>query len=569
MAEAAEPSSPPTDPLIGVQCGSYQIEYLIGAGGMGRVYKARHELLGKVVALKVLSTRFASDLEYVQRFFREAKLAASLHHPNLVEVYDFGEFEYGHYLTMEFVEGMNLGRMISIQGKLDEKQLLSIARQALAALAHAHAAGVIHRDIKPDNFLLQQDGSLKLTDLGLAKGVSADGDASLTMSGMVLGTPFYMPPEQVKGEKIIDGRADLYSLGATLFHCATGRVPFTGPTPAIIMSKHLTDPVPNPMHYVPGMSDSTSSFVMRLMQKNPDYRHANATEALQAIESIRAGEQSLAFKASKVVFYEEPDWREKLAPYAWGAVGILLMASVGYWFFTRAPENKSSISIRDEPEIVHMRKVTPKLTQIEPPKVSSTESISPETSPQSSQPNLTLINFRVQSPQTAQDAVLKGVVGQPGQLTQMDSLLLTPEQQVFICFNVQDIWDGMQIQLGQKPEIKRANFVVAIKVISANSSTKIKLVRLEKDIAEAFAPGGIPIAVLDMKQGTLPGSLTFNVTEEIQRIFNAGDHFGWVFMLEGDGEIAIASNRQKELRVLPALLFSLAGRPDLIPSPTK
>ncbi len=563
MAEAAEPLSPPADPLIGVQCGSYQIEYLIGAGGMGRVYKARHELLGKVVALKVLSTRFASDLEYVQRFFREAKLAASLHHSNLVEVYDFGEFEYGHYLAMEFVDGMNLGRMISIQGKLDEKQLLSVARQALAALAHAHASGVIHRDIKPDNFLLQQDGILKLTDLGLAKGVSSDGDASLTMSGMVLGTPFYMPPEQVKGEKVIDGRADLYSLGATLFHCATGRVPFTGPTPAIIMSKHLTDPVPNPMHYVSGMSDSTTSFMMRLMQKNPDYRHANATEALQAIESIRTGEQSLAFKASKVVFYEEPGWREKLAPYAWGAAAILLMAGVGYWFFTRAPESKSSTSIRDEPEIFHMRKVTPKLTQMEPPKVSPTESISPKTS------NLSLINFRVQRPQTAQDAVLKGVVGQPGQLTQMDSLLLTPEQQVFIRFNVQDIWDGMQIQLGQKPEIKRANFVVTIKVISANSSTKIKLVRLEKDITEAFAPGSVPIAVLDIKQGALPGSLTFNVTEEIQKIFNAGDHFGWVFMLEGEGEIAIASNRQKELRVLPALLFSLAGRPDLIPSPTK
>ena len=272
------------DPLIGQTLGGCLIRELIGKGAMGRVYRAEQISLQRPVAIKVLDINFARDQAFVERFFREARSAARLIHANVVQVYDVGVDRGVYYIITELIEGHNLGEIISTQGRLPASQALEITRQATLALTRAAEFAIIHRDIKPDNIMVNQHGEVKIADFGLAKRVSED--TNVTEHGMVLGTPYYMSPEQAKGLPL-DHRTDIYSLGATMYHVLTGQVPFDAPTHMKILSRHVNDPVTPPDQIVHDIPRAVSDLIVKMMAKNPDDRYETPRELLLAIAQVK------------------------------------------------------------------------------------------------------------------------------------------------------------------------------------------------------------------------------------------------------------------------------------------
>ncbi len=270
----------------------YRIESPLGKGGMGIVYKAIQESLDKTVALKILPTNFAANEDYVARFIREAKSAGKLNHPNIMQAIDVGESGGFHYFVMEFVDGITVKKRLEEEKVLTEEEALEIVRQCARGLEHAQENNIVHRDIKPDNIMLTRKGVAKLCDLGLAK--STTQDAELTQVGVALGTPYYISPEQARGQEHVDTRSDIYSLGVTLFHMVTGQVPFYGTTPAVIMTKHITDPMPDPRDFRPSISPEVCQIIIRMTEKDPADRFQTAAEVAETIESIQAHRKALA-----------------------------------------------------------------------------------------------------------------------------------------------------------------------------------------------------------------------------------------------------------------------------------
>ena len=223
----------------------YEIVAKLGEGGMGAVYKARQPILNRFVALKTMAANLGGDKDFVARFQREAASAATLNHPNIVGVHTAGEADGIHYIVMEFVEGESARKRLDREGKLPPAEALAITLYVAQALQYAwNAARLIHRDIKPDNIFLSKKGEVKLGDLGLAKSVGAAETTELTQSGMAMGSPHYISPEQAKGIRDIDFRTDIYSLGCTLYHMLTGQTPYSGDSSMVVMMKHVNDPPP-------------------------------------------------------------------------------------------------------------------------------------------------------------------------------------------------------------------------------------------------------------------------------------------------------------------------------------
>jgi hypothetical protein len=263
----------------GLVVGGYRIEGLLGRGGMGQVYRAHQLSMNRPVAFKVLSPRLATDPSFRERFLREARAAGRLHHPNLISVHDAGEAGDLMFFSMELVEGESLrGRLR--RGPMGEDEVWAVARQVLAALRYAHGAGVIHRDIKPDNLMITRDGVVKVADLGLSRLADADPDAGTTVAGAMMGTPHYMAPEQGRDARTAGPAADLYGLGATLYHLATGRVPFSGATPMAVVIAHASEPLVFPEDR-PG--PALRRFITGLMAKDPGARPAGAGAALDLL----------------------------------------------------------------------------------------------------------------------------------------------------------------------------------------------------------------------------------------------------------------------------------------------
>ncbi len=267
--------------------GGYEILAKLGQGGMGAVFKARQVSMNRIVALKVLLPNRAADPDFVTRFLREARSAGQLSHPNLINVYDCGRDGQYYYFSMEFVEGQSLKQVLKAHGPLDEataiRHLIAVAR----ALGAAHAQGIVHRDVKPDNIMLDRTGEPKLGDLGLAKPMS--GELDVTLGGNVLGTPHYIAPEQARGEAV-DGRADLYALGASFHHLLTGRTLFTGDTSVAISIKHATEE-PTPIRRLrPDISVGMERILLRLLRKKPDQRHPDAQALIHDLEALARGE---------------------------------------------------------------------------------------------------------------------------------------------------------------------------------------------------------------------------------------------------------------------------------------
>ncbi|MBV9709728.1 MAG: protein kinase [Ktedonobacteraceae bacterium] len=276
------------DELIGTTLGSYRILASVGQGGMARVYKAYQENLDREVAIKVLPPWYAADSSFVERFNLEARLVARLSHPNIVTVHDASE-QNGHlYIVMQLVGGGTLKQRLDqlhLQGKvMDTLEAVQIFSQLADALSYAHEQGIIHRDIKPVNVLLDRSGRPILSDFGIAK-VLAGTRGGLTRPGAGVGTPEYMSPEQCKGGAI-DGRADIYALGVMLFEAMTGYTPFRGDNYPALAHSHIYDPPPRPSSLNPGINPAIEKIILTALMKKPEIRYQRASDMANALKQV-------------------------------------------------------------------------------------------------------------------------------------------------------------------------------------------------------------------------------------------------------------------------------------------
>jgi serine/threonine protein kinase len=267
------------------QIPGYKLIGRLGAGAMATVYKARQLSLNRLVAVKILPKKFSLNPEFVKRFYAEGRAAAKLNHPNIVAALDVGRHDDTHYFIMEYVEGYTVYEHLVKEGPYAEAEALAIAIQVAKALNHAHKAGLIHRDVKPKNILITDDGVAKLADMGLARAVS-DREAAEAEAGKAFGTPYYIAPEQIRGKVNIDLRADIYSFGCTLFHMVTGRVPFEGPDISSILLKHLDEPVVPPDHINTQLTTGISEIVELCMAKKARKRYASTKDLIEDLQAV-------------------------------------------------------------------------------------------------------------------------------------------------------------------------------------------------------------------------------------------------------------------------------------------
>ncbi|MHB8643612.1 MAG: Stk1 family PASTA domain-containing Ser/Thr kinase [Gaiellaceae bacterium] len=274
-----------TDPLINSFFdGRYRILRKLGSGGMANVYLAEDQELGRRVAIKILNDRHAGDEQFVERFRREAKNAAGLSHPNIVSIYDRGEAEGTYYIAMEYLEGRSLKELIISRGPAPIAITVDYARQILAALRFAHRNGIVHRDIKPHNILVDSEGRVKVTDFGIARA----GTSQMTEAGSIIGTAQYLSPEQARGAQV-DQTSDLYSLGIVLYELLTGNVPYNGDTPVEIAMKHLSATPEPPSAKRPEVPHALDSVVLRALAKDPADRYQSADEMDADLERVAHG----------------------------------------------------------------------------------------------------------------------------------------------------------------------------------------------------------------------------------------------------------------------------------------
>jgi beta-lactam-binding protein with PASTA domain/predicted Ser/Thr protein kinase len=328
----------------------YEVEGVLGQGGMAKVFKSRDRILGRPVAVKVLSPQFAGDQQFVARFRREAQAAAGLNHPNIVSVFDTGSQGDVHYIVMEYVEGRTLRDVIRSEGPLMPERAAEIAAAVARALSAAHQTGLVHRDIKPGNIMITSDGQVKVMDFGIAR--TATGD-TLTQTAAVLGTASYLSPEQAQGEPV-DARSDIYSLGCVLYEMLIGNAPFTGDSPVAIAYKHVRDdPVP-PSQKNRDVPRDLEAVVMKAMAKNPANRYQSADEMRQDLERLLQGVPTLATPVlgqttehihrtqpeGTAVMTEVPEEEEEERRRPWVVVLVilllLLLAGLAAFFLIRA-----------------------------------------------------------------------------------------------------------------------------------------------------------------------------------------------------------------------------------------
>jgi eukaryotic-like serine/threonine-protein kinase len=266
----------------------YQLLERIGAGGMGVVYRAKQLRMDRLVAIKLLKPKYSRNVHYVERFLREAKLAAKLSHNHIVQAIDAGEAYGHHYFVMEYVEGTSVGEMLVKHGPFEESEAIRIVLQIALALEHASKRGMVHRDIKPENILITPEGVAKLADMGLAR-FAEDAESETMDRGLIVGTVFFISPEQIRGEAEIDSRADIYSLGATLYTMMTGKPPFEGTQAREVLVKHLERP-PTPLNRMGlQVSDGLSVVVETMLAKSRQDRYPTPGDLAFDLECLASG----------------------------------------------------------------------------------------------------------------------------------------------------------------------------------------------------------------------------------------------------------------------------------------
>jgi eukaryotic-like serine/threonine-protein kinase len=366
--------------------GRYRVLRKLGSGGMANVYLAEDGELGRQVAIKILNDRHAADDQFVERFRREAKNAAGLSHPNIVQIYDRGEAEGTYYIAMEYLEGQTLKELAGVRGPLAVRDAIAYARQILAALRFAHRKGIVHRDIKPHNALIDDDGRLKVTDFGIARAGPA---SQMTEAGSIMGTAQYLSPEQARGGGI-DQRSDLYSVGVVLYELLTGTVPFTGDTPVEIAMKHLSSVPEPPSARRAEMPRPLDQVVLRALAKDPDERYASAeemdaelarvaeglpvsTETAEAATAVLAGAGVTDTAATAVVrrpapprtyapppseYYYEPPQRRRRPVWPW-LLALVLLVAAGFagWFAFQTIEDRLESELVAVPNVVGLEEI--------------------------------------------------------------------------------------------------------------------------------------------------------------------------------------------------------------------
>lgn len=274
----------------GQQIPGFRVLGKLGAGAMAAVFKARQISLDRDVAIKVLPRKFNQNKEFIERFYAEGRAAAQMNHPNIVQAYDVGKAGEFHYFVMEYVEGGTVHDVIAHDKRFSEKDALDIIINIADALEHAHDKGLIHRDVKPKNIMMTSSGVAKLADLGLARAID-DKEAALAEKGKAYGTPYYISPEQIRGEVNVGPQADIYSLGATLYHMVTGSVPYNGKSPKEVMEKHLTQELIAPDHVNAKLSAGISEVIEMMMAKSRKNRYRNCKDLLVDLRAVRKGEK--------------------------------------------------------------------------------------------------------------------------------------------------------------------------------------------------------------------------------------------------------------------------------------
>jgi serine/threonine-protein kinase len=309
---------------------------------MAIVYRAKQLSLNRTVAIKVLPKRFTENPEYVERFYKEGQAAAKLNHNNIVQAFDVGEAGGYHYFVMEYVEGKTLYDDLSEGKVFGEEEALDIVIQVARALLHAHSVGLIHRDVKPKNIMINTAGVVKLADMGLAR-ETTDLEAAKSEAGKAYGTPYYIAPEQIRGKIDIDERADIYGLGATFYHMVTGRVPFMADDPSDVMRKHLKDELIPPDHINTALSGGVSEVIEVMMAKKKEDRYDSVQELLEDLITVRNGQPPISahkrfdvsmleqLEVGTTVEDEEQEYREdtvtnyRIAVFILGALSAILV----------------------------------------------------------------------------------------------------------------------------------------------------------------------------------------------------------------------------------------------------
>ena len=364
----------PAGSIDGVLAGRYRLDERIAVGGMGEVWRASDTLLGRAVAVKCLKPEYVGHAEFSARFRGEARHAAGLSHPGIASVYDYGEQttpQPAAWLVMELVEGEPLSTLLHREGRLDPARALDIIGQAALALGAAHAAGVVHRDVKPGNLMVRPDGVVKVTDFGIARATDA---VPLTQTGTVLGTAYYLSPEQASGRPVTPA-SDVYSLGAVAYECLAGRRPFQGDNPVAVATAHVRETPPPLPDDVPA---PVRDLVMSALEKDPSKRPAHATELGQAALALRAGlsaapdrtvvlptvdQPTVAVAAPVTAPAASPTVSPTTAPVpvvapagrsrhraaAAGAIALLLVVALGLWAAARPDGNGSGATPTSTP----------------------------------------------------------------------------------------------------------------------------------------------------------------------------------------------------------------------------
>jgi eukaryotic-like serine/threonine-protein kinase len=301
--------------------GPYRLLDKLGEGGMGQVFKARHQIMQRLVALKIMRPELLKNPDAPRRFLREAQAAARLSHPNIVTLYDAGEINDTHYLAMELIDGIDLGRCVRESGRLPVAQACDYLQQVAAGLSHAHAQGLVHRDIKPSNLLVgKANGVVKILDMGLARlstpSILTDTSGTLTREGSVLGTFDYLAPEQAKNAREVDARADLYSLGCTFYHLIGGKPPFADGAGLDKLIRHQMDEPPSLASLRPDAPPSIAALIHRLMAKRPEDRYQTANDVVDAVQRLNqceATEQVIDLPIDAIVPAPETPPQERRA----------------------------------------------------------------------------------------------------------------------------------------------------------------------------------------------------------------------------------------------------------------
>ena len=352
----------PADPLIGKAIAHYQVESLLGEGGMGKVYRAKNTRLAKTCALKILPEHFVKqDKSRIDRFIREAKSAANVEHPNVLPVQNVGNEGEIYYIEMQFVDGGTLDDVLEQKGKFEINEATRIVRDVAAGLGAAHAKGIVHRDMKPSNVMLANDGQVKVVDFGLAK--MGEMSTKLTMSGMVLGTPLYMSPEQVEGKEL-DGRSDIYSLGIMFYQLLTGNPPYTADTPQAVIYHHVHTPLPDINQVIPDFPPVLAAVLARMTAKNPAERYLNCGELVSDLDGfVASAAQPTGISESTMMKADElkrsirgGEKKKSMVPLLMGVIPTLII--VGVLAFVLVPKWRKQMAEKQEPQVEKVVKKT-------------------------------------------------------------------------------------------------------------------------------------------------------------------------------------------------------------------